>query len=206
MANVYLHYVLDMWFDKVAVKNARGDCGMVRYADDFVCWFQYKEDAEKFYEELKERLAKFGLELSEEKSQTIKFGRFAGEEAGKFDFSGFTVVTGINRKGKYVPKYRTSEKKLKSKRKKAKRWIRMNMHSPVGSLIDKLNVKLRGHYNYYGLSHNLRQMTGFYKYVRYELFKALKRRSNDSKMNWVTFEKILGYCPLLKPKITVPLW
>jgi len=206
MANVYLHYVLDMWFDKVMEKNARGDCGMVRYADDFVCWFQYKDDAEKFYEGLKERLAKFGLEISEDKSKIIKFGRFAGKDADKFDFLGFTIVTGVNRKGKYVPKYRTSGKKLKAKKKKVKKWMKINMHAPIDTLINKLNLKLRGHYNYYGLSHNLRQMVGFFKYVRYELFKALKRRSNDSKMNWDVFGKIESYNPLSKPKITVPLW
>jgi group II intron reverse transcriptase/maturase len=206
MANIYLHYVVDMWFAKVIKKNARGECHMVRYADDVVFCFQYEDDAREFYEALKVRLAKFGLEVSEEKSQIIKFGRYAGKEAGKFDFLGFTIVSGKSRNGTYVPKYHTSKKKLKAKRSKAKSWIRKSMHIPVGSLIEKLNVKLLGHYNYYGVSHNLRRMTGFFEYVRKELYKALKRRSNDSKMNWDRFEKITEYKPLLKPKITVPLW
>ena len=206
MANVYLHYVVDMWFDVKARKAARGDCSMVRYADDIVFCFQYERDAREFYEALKARLAKFGLELSEEKSKIIKFGRFASKEAGTFDFLGFTVVTGKTRNGKYCPKFNTSEKKLKVKRIRAKKWIRQNMHTPIGMLIKKLNVKLRGHYNYYGLSRNYKKMLGFFRYARYELFKALKRRSNDSKMTWAKFDKIMEHNPLLKPKITVPLW
>jgi len=179
---------------------------MVRYADDIVFCFQFEDDARKFYKALQERLAKFGLELSEEKSKIIKFGRFAGKEAGKFDFLGFTVVTGKSKNGNYTVKCHTSEKKLKSKRNKARNWIRENMHTPIGMLIGKLNLKLRVHYNYYGLSHNYKKMFGFYRYVRYELFKALKRRSNDSKMNWDKFDKIMVHQPLLTPKITVPLW
>jgi hypothetical protein len=179
---------------------------MVRYADDVVFCFRYEDEARNFYEALKNRLAKFGLELSEEKSKIIKFGRFAGKEAGKFDFLGFTVISGKTRSGKYTAKYHTSEKKLKVKRIKVRKWIRENMHSPIGMLIKKLNVKLRGHYNYYGISYNYEKLLGFYRYVRYELFKALKRRSNDSKMNWARFEMMLKHNPLLRPKITVSLW
>ena len=206
MANVYLHYVIDMWFNVRVTKLSRGKCSMVRYADDIVFCFQYEDDARNFYQGLKERLAKFGLELSEDKSKIIKFGRFAGKEAGKFDFLGFTVISGKTRSGKYTTKYHTSEKKLKTKRIKARKWIRENMHTPIGMLIGKLNVKLRGHYNYYGLSFNSMKMLSFYRYVKYELFKALKRRSNDSKMNWDKFNVIMKHQPLLKPKITVPLW
>jgi len=206
MANIYLHYVIDMWFEVREKKASKGMAEMVRYADDTVFCFQYEDDARRFYKALKERLAKFGLELSEQKSKIIKFGRFAGNNAEKFDFLGFTVITGTTRNGKYVPKYVTSEKKLKVKRTKTKKWIRANMHTPIINLIDKLNLKLRGHYNYYGISFNMRKMLGFRKYVIYELFIALKRRSNDSKMNWSKFEKITEHNPILFPKITVPLW
>jgi group II intron reverse transcriptase/maturase len=206
MANVYLHYVVDVWFDKRVAKQSRGECSMVRYADDIVFCFQYQDDAENFYQQLKTRLAKFGLELSEDKSKIVKFGRFAGKEAGKFDFVGFTFMCSQSRNGKFLVKCRTSEKKLKVKRAKASKWIRENMHTPIKELISKLNQKLRGHYNYYGLSHNMAQMRGFYKHVTYVLFKTLKRRSQKDKMNWGKFNKILEYFPLLKPKITVPLW
>jgi group II intron reverse transcriptase/maturase len=206
MANVYLHYVLDMWFEVRVKKASRGMAEIVRYADDFVCCFQYEDDARNFYEALKVRLAKFGLELSEDKSKIIKFGRFAGDDAKTFDFLGFTHVSGKSRNGKFVVKYRTSEKKLKAKRVKVKIWLRQNMHIPIGELIKKLNAKLRGHYNYYGLSHNFKKMNGFYKYVERTLFKVLNRRGGKRKMNWDMFSKVKEHNPLLLPTITVPLW
>jgi len=177
----------------------------VRYADDFVCCFQYEDDARNFYEALKTRLAKFGLELSEDKSRIIKFGRFAGSNAGKFDFLGFTIFGGKSRYGKFMVKYQTSEKKLKVKRAKIHKWIRQNMHTPVKELVNKLNIRLRGHYNYYGLSHNYDKMLGFFRYTKRELLKALNRRGGK-KITWETFGKVLGFMPLLEPKITVPLW
>jgi hypothetical protein len=154
----------------------------------------------------KERLAKFGLELSEDKSKIIKFGRYAGDDAGSFDFLGFTIISGKSRSGKFTVKYRTSEKKLKAKRVKIKKWIRQNMHIPLGELIKKLNVKLRGHYNYYGLSHNYKKMNGFRRFVERTLFKALNRRGGKKKMNWNKFSRIMEFTPILEPTITVPLW
>ena len=206
MSNVYLHYVLDMWFEVKVKKSSRGMAELVRYCDDFVCCFQYEDDARNFYEALKERLAKFGLELAEDKSQIIKFGRFSGGGAGTFDFLGFTVISGKSRSGKYCVKFRTSEKKLKAKRANVKKWLWQNMHTPVGELVKKLNVKLRGHYNYYGLSHNFKKMNGFYRYVIRTLFKVLNRRGGKKKLNWEKFGKMLQYNKLLAPMITVPLW
>ena len=115
-------------------------------------------------------------------------------------------MCGKSRSGKFMVKCRTSEKKLKVKRAKVSKWLRENMHEPIKKLIHKLNTKLRGHYNYYGLSHNIAQMRGFYRYVEYTLFKTLKRRSQKDKMNWDRFRKILKFDPLLQPMITVPLW
>ena len=205
MANVYLHYVLDMWFEVKVKKHSRGMAEMVRYADDFVCCFQNEDDARDFYEALKERLAKFGLELSEDKSQIIKFGRNAGNSAGTFNFLGFTLISGKSRNGNFTVKYRTSEKKLKAKRAKMKIWLWQNMHVPIGEFIKRLNVKLRGHYNYYGLSHNFRKLKGFKRYVERTLFKTLNRRGGKRKLSWEKFWRILEHNPLLPPKITVPL-
>ena len=103
-------------------------------------------------------------------------------------------------------KCRTSEKKLKAKRAKVKKWMKANMHVPVKELITELNAKLRGHYNYYGLSHNYGKLRAFYEYVKYTLFKTLRRRSQRKKMNWDKFNTMLKFEPLLKPMITVPLW
>jgi len=206
LANVYLHYVLDMWFELRVKKACTGMAEMVRYADDVVFCFQNKEEARKFYEELKERLAKFGLELSEEKSKIIKFGRYAGKEAGKFDFLGFTHITGKSREGYYVPKLRTSEKKLKAKRAKVKKWIRKNIHIPIGDLVKKINLRLQGHYNYYGVSFNYMKLQGFYEYVKWVLKRGLMRRSQKDKTTWAMMDELLKRFPLVQPRLKVSLW
>lgn len=206
LANVYLHYVMDDWFEKVVKKRLNGKGSMVRYADDAVFCFQYESEARKFYEALKLRLAKFGLEISEDKTKIGKFGRYAGGEAEKFDFLGFTFITGKTRSGKYTVIKVTSQKKLKVKKQKAKIWLRENMHIPKEELIKKLNRKLQGHYNYYGLSHNTKRMYDFYFYVVKQLKKTLDRRSQKGYMSWEKFNRILEYNPVVKPKITRPLW
>jgi hypothetical protein len=116
------------------------------------------------------------------------------------------TISGKSRNGNYCAKYRTNEKKLKTKRAKVKKWIRQNMHTPIGELIKKLNIKLRGHYNYYELSHNFKKLNGFLHYVKRTLFKVLNRRGDKKKLNRERFGKILQHNPLLTPKITVPLW
>jgi group II intron reverse transcriptase/maturase len=206
LANIYLHYVVDMWFAESVKKRLYGEGDMVRYADDIVLCFQYENDARKVYQALKQRLEKFGLELSEEKSSIIKFGRYAGEEAGQFDFLGFTFITSKSRNGKYMVIKVTSQKKLKIKKQKAKKWIQENMHIPVSELINKLNRKLRGHYNYYGISFNTGRIRNFYVYVKRQLKLKLSRRSQKGKVSWEKLEKILEFNPLLKPTVTRPLW
>jgi group II intron reverse transcriptase/maturase len=206
LSNVYLHYALDIWFAKRVKKTSKGLAEMVRYADDIVFCFQYESDAKTFYEALKVRLAKFGLELSEEKSKLIKFGRFAGEASGKFDFLGFTVIAGKTRGGKYTPKYKTSEKKLKVKRAKAKRWIEENIHLPIGDLVKKTNLRLQGHYNYYGISHNSDKIHNFYEYVKWQIKRGRNRRSQKDKTTWQKLDELLTQFPLAKPRIKVPLW
>jgi len=131
LANVYLHYVIDMWFAETVAKRLRGEGSMVRYADDIVLCFQYEEEAHAVYKALKQRLAKFGLELSEEKSKIIKSGRYASKDTGKFDFLGFTFVSTKSRNGKYTVVEITSQKKLKVKRQKIKEWIKSNRHIPI---------------------------------------------------------------------------
>lgn len=206
LANVYLHYVVDMWFAVTVKKRLRGEGSMVRYADDIVFCFEHEEEAKAVYEALKQRLERFGLELSEEKSSIIKFGRFAGKDAGRFDFLGFTFITGKSRNGKYMVVKVTSQKKLKQKRQNIKKWIRANMHMPVSELIKRLNRKLRGHYNYYGVSHNKNRMQNYYGYVKQQLKKSLSRRSQKGKLTWEKFERILEFNPLLQPTVTRPLW
>lgn len=206
LANVYLHYVVDNWFVKVIKKNSKGMTDMVRYADDIVFCFEYEAEAKIFCNLLEQRLNKFGLNLAKNKTKIIKFGRLQTENSGNFDFLGFTFLMTKSRKGKYFTIRITSQNKLKAKRQIAKQWLRKNMHIPIEVLIQKLNIKLRGHYNYYGVSHNMKRMLSFYNYVRNQLKITLNRRSQRDKTNWDKFLKILKYNPLLQPSITRPLW
>jgi group II intron reverse transcriptase/maturase len=210
-ANVYLHYVLDMWFDKIVKKNCKGDAFIVRYADDFVCMFQYESEARKFFADLKERLAKFGLEIAEDKSKVIRFGRFArrDEPGGKtetFDFLGFTHINGKTRAGKYTVAHRISKKKMKVKRARIKEWLKYNIHDKIPVIIDNLNRKLRGLYQYYGISGNSKSLQDIDIYAKRSLFCALKRRSQRSKMTWERFNRIIAQFPLVRPKIRVNIW
>ncbi|MGL4343807.1 MAG: reverse transcriptase domain-containing protein, partial [Cellulosilyticaceae bacterium] len=175
--NDFKQEISEEWFAKQINKKYHGATSMVRYADDIVFCFEKQYEAEKFYTELKERLMKFGLKLSDDKSKILKFGRFQAEESGTFDFLGFTFMMVKSRKGNFFSIHVTSQKKLKEKKKVAKAWIKENMHMPPNILIRKLNLKLRGHYNYYGVSHNMRRMRNFYRYIKTQLKKSLNRRS-----------------------------
>ncbi|WP_347354362.1 group II intron reverse transcriptase/maturase, partial [Acetoanaerobium noterae] len=179
LANVYLHYALDLWFDKVVAKRCKGEAYIIRYADDFVCCFQYKDEAELFYLSLKERLREFGLELADEKSKIIEFGRFAEENRnnrgdGKpetFDFLGFTHYCGRSRDGQFRVKRKTSRKKMHTKIANMKMWLKKRMHTPVDETIKTLNKKLVGHYNYYGITDNSNSIGAFQYLAIRELFK-----------------------------------
>ena len=214
LANVYLHYVLDLWFDVAVRKGSRGEAYLVRYADDFVACFQYKEDANNFYKALKERLKKFGLELSESKTRIIEFGRFAEDNRDKrgegrtetFDFLGFTHYCSKSVNGKYRVKRKTSRKKLKIKLKAAKTWLRKNMHMPVIHLIGKLNTKLIGHYRYYGITDNIKMLSNFRYEVIKMMFKVLNRRSQRKSYNQEKFKELLEKYPISRPKIYVNIY
>jgi RNA-directed DNA polymerase len=211
LANIYLHYVLDKWFEVVIKKQCRGEAQIIRYADDFVCFFQYKEEAEKFYKALEERLKKFNLELSMEKSKIIRFGRFAKQNSadGKtemFDFLGFTHINGETITGKYRIIHRTSKQKMKAKKLNVKNWLKENMHKKASDTIQLLNRKLIGHYAYYGISGNFESLLKFYKFVRIALYKILTRRS---QRQWITpkrYRMLLENFPIMKPKLYVDIW
>ena len=211
LANVYLHYVLDIWFDKVIKKNCQGEAHIVRYADDFVCFFQYENEAKQFFKAAQERLAKFGLDLAEDKSKVMRFGRFARQNSkeGKtdtFDFLGFTFINGKTRTGKYRVAFRTSQKKLKAKKQIVKEWLRDNLHGKPSDTIERLNKKLIGHYRYYGISGNSRGLSNFYDYVVYILYKTLTRRSQRAYLTWERYLSLLRKHPIAKPKIYVDIW
>lgn len=202
LANVYLHYVLDLWFEKEVTEKFKGESFMVRYADDFICCFRYENEAIKFYNMLKDRLGKFGLNLAKNKSKVIRFGRYARENGSNatFDFLGFTFINATNRQGKYIVLHHTSQKKLSAKMIVVKEWLRQNMHLDKCELVKKLNIKLKGHYRYYGMTGNGSKLELFQRYVEYQLFKALNRRG-QRKMTWDTFAKFKKYNPIARPKI-----
>ena len=207
LANIYLHYVLDLWFEKKIQNKFWGQAFIVRYADDFVCCFQHENEAKDFYRLLKERLGKFGLKLSEEKSRIIRFGRYAKEHGSKetFDFLGFTHINATNKNGKYIVVHFTSKTKMTAKREAVKTWLHENRHIDKKELVMKLNIKLIGHYRYYGVTGNFRKLQTFERYAIKELFKTLNRRS-QRKLTWEKFNKFIEYNPIAKSKIYVPLY
>lgn len=210
-ANVYLHYVLDMWFDKVVKKQCKGEAHIIRYADDFICTFQHENEAKAFYEMLEARLKKFNLELSKDKSKIIRFGRFAKQHSadGKtdtFDFLGFTHINGKTLTGKYTVLHRTSKKKLKAKKQNVKEWLKENIHSKPSDTIERLNKKLVGHYRYYGISGNYEGLLKFYRYIRIALYKTLTRRSQRTYLTWRRYRMLLEKHPIAKPRIYVNIW
>lgn len=209
--NVYLHYVLDLWFDKVVKKQCKGEAHIVRYADDFICMFQYENEANAFYDALEVRLKKFNLELSKDKSKIIPFGRFAKQHSvdGKtatFDFLGFTHINGETRTGKYMVSHRTSQKKLKAKKQTVKEWIKANIHGKPSETIDRLNKKLVGHYRYYGISGNYEGLLKFYRHIKTALYKTLTRRSQRAYLTWGRYRMLLEKHPIVEPKIFVNIW
>lgn len=206
LANVYLHYVLDLWIEKDIKKRYSGEVYEIRYADDFVVCFEYEKEAQKFYEELKERLKKFNLEIEESKTKIIKFGKSNNGSKDQFDFLGFTHINGKTRKGYYKVIHRTSKKKLRAKKMVAKQWIKENMHKPIPEIIKKLNIKLLGHYRYYGISDNSNKLMEFMRYIVRTLFKQLRRRDQKRRLTWAKYLNILKYNPIVQPKIYVSLY
>ncbi len=211
LANIFLHYVLDLWVHSWRKRKARGRVVIVRYADDFVMGFQYTNDARRMRADLGERMAKFGLALHEEKTRLIEFGRLPtldharwGERRPEtFAFLGFTHYCGRTRDGRFVVKRKTQSKRLTAKLKSLWVEVRRRMHAPVSDQHRWLCQVLRGHYAYYGLPCNIRALKGFLHHVRRMWFRSLRRRS-QRRMNWNTFGGLLERFPLPTPWITHP--
>lgn len=205
LANVYLHYVLDLWIEKDIKKRYKGKVYLIRYADDFVVCFEYEKEANKFYKELKERLNKFNLQLAEDKTKIIKFGKSNNGSKDTFDFLGFSHINGKTRRGRYKVIHKTSKKKLKSKKINAKKWIKENIQLKTMEIIKKLNIKLIGHYRYYGITDNYNKLVEFQNYIIRTLFKELRKRGQKKRINWEKYETILRYNPIVNPKIYVKI-
>ncbi len=207
LANIYLHYALDLWFERIVKRKCEGAAYLIRYADDFVCAFQYRYDAEKFYAVLPKRLKKFGLEVAPDKTRIIKFSRL--DRVGKnmsgkssFTFLGLEFRWGISRKGTRIIKRRTARKKLKKALANVTEFCREKRSLRMKVFFKGLNSRLRGHYNYYGVIGNYRSLMDFFHQARRIIFKWLNRRSQKKSFDWERFEKILVKYDIVRPRIT----
>ena len=209
LSNIFLHYVLDLWFEKRIKPQAKGACYLVRYADDFVCMVQYQDDAQYIEQVLRDRFAKFGLELHSEKTRTISFGRYERENAQRqqrrantFDFLGFTHFCGTSRKGKFIVGRQTSRKKFRQKCTEMNDWLRkIRNHTKAKDWWPTLAAKLRGHYQYYGVSGKMRSLNRFYLMTVRLTRKWLNRRSQRKRFYWKGFIEYLKHYPLPRPRI-----
>jgi RNA-directed DNA polymerase len=211
LANIFLHYVLDLWAHQWRRRHARGHVVIVRYADDFVMGFEKKVEAEAMLLALKERLARFGLALHEDKTRLIEFGRFAaisrqrrGERRpGTFAFLGFTHYCGRTRDGRFIVKHKTEGKRLTRKLTALRKEAWRVLHAPLARQHEWFAAVLRGHYGYYGRPHNYPALNGFYREVRRIWLHCLRRRSQRSRrMGWTEFETLTARFSLPTPRIT----
>jgi group II intron reverse transcriptase/maturase len=192
LANIYLHYVLDHWFEQEMKKRTTGRAILIRYADDFVAGFKYHTDAQRFFSILPQRLKKFGLTLAEDKSRKLRFNRFRKEESEAFDFLGFEYRWVLSRKGKDIIRLRTSSKKFRKIITDLKVWIKKHQNKRLWWVLGMIKAKLRGLYNYFGVIGNSSRLHEMYIVYRRTLFQLLNRRSQRKSFNYNTFTYILN--------------
>jgi len=206
LANIYLHYVLDVWFETEVKPRMHGHCFLVRFADDFVIGFQYEDDARRVMDVLPKRFGKYGLELHPEKSRLLDFSRPArtqtrGQGANTFDFVGFTHYWARSRRGFWVIKRKTARKKVRKTIQGIRDWCRRNRHRNIDEQHRVLCSKLRGHYQYFGVRCNMRAMAAVGDQARRAWRYWLHRRSSKKAMPWEKFGALLERMPLPMPKI-----
>ena len=209
LANIFLHYVLDTWFETVVKSHVEGFCEVVRYADDFVCVVRYAKEAKRIEQGLKNRFNKYGLEIHPNKSRRISFGRFERDNAQKqnrrantFDFLGFTHYCDTARKGNFKVSRKTSRKKYSVKCKEMNQWLKaIRNRVKTKDWWKTLRQKLRGHFQYYGVSENYKGIAKFHGETLRMVRKWMNRRSQKRKMSWENFNKYLKHYPLPEPKI-----
>jgi RNA-directed DNA polymerase len=213
LANIYLHYTLDLWFEKRIKRNSHGYARLIRYADDYVVCFQHADDAKQFMQEMETRLNQFHLEVAPEKTKLFAFGKFAqskaksrGERAATFDFLGFTHYCSRSRDGAgFRMKRKTVSKRFTAKLKGYKEWLMANRILPTEDILKTTAAKLRGHIAYYGVTDNTKSINSFVYYVVQTLFKWLNRRGKRGCYTWEKFNKLLSLYPIPKPRIMVNL-
>jgi RNA-directed DNA polymerase len=202
LANVYLHYALDLWFEEVVKPYLAGEALLCRFADDWVCAFRYQEDAERFYRVLPKRLAKFNLEEAPEKTRILRFSRFHPSRNRRFTFLGFEFYWNKDQQGEPRVQRRTVRKRLQAACRRIKEWIRTNRHLPAREFFKRLNIRLQGHYNYYGVRGNSHSLNRFFQWAIACAFKWLNRRSQRRSYTWAQFKRVLDLVHIAVPCIT----
>jgi group II intron reverse transcriptase/maturase len=208
LANVYLHYVLDQWFEREVKPCLRGQASLIRYADDFICCFELESDARRYQAVLPKRLARYSLSVAEEKTNLLRFGRFARRDAKRhgegspetFDFLGITHYCGRSRAGKFKLKRKTSGKKYRQKVLELRRWFTSQLDVPIGAMWQTLNAKLRGHYQYYGINDNWPMLMAYRNKARVMVKRHLSRRSQASYVNFTHLDRLTERHPLVNPQ------
>ena len=211
LANIYLHYALDLWAVRWRQREATGDMIIVRYADDFIVGFQHENDARHFLDEMRERLQKFALTLHPEKTRLIEFGRFAAERRqrrglGKpetFDFLGFTFICGKTRQGKFQIKRKTRRDRMRAKLRMIKEEMWQRMHQPLPDQAKWLWHVVRGYFNYHAVPTNFRALVAFRTEIAKRWYRVLTRRSERTKLNWAQMKQLIDAW-LPKPRILHP--
>ena len=209
LSNIYLHYVLDLWFSRRVKKQSRGEAYYFRFADDFLACFQYKDDAEGFRRRLGDRLEGFGLRLAEEKTQCMEFGRFARKDASKrgdkpkeFTFLGFTHYCGKTREGYFKVKRRTSRKKLGQSLRKFTDWARkVRGVLRKGEMLRQARIRVMGHLSYYAITDNMGRSSYYAYRARGILFKWLNRKSQRKAYTWASFSQALAWVEWPVPRV-----
>ena len=212
LSNLYLHYVLDLWFERVVKPRLCGEAYLVRYIDDFVLCFQYRSDAQRVQDVLKRRLKRFGLILEPSKTKLVEFGRFAQRDAQRrgrkrpetIYFLGFTLYCTRNRQGNYRVGLRTEKSRLRRSLAQLRDLMRRMCHLPIREQVINLNRVLRGHYGYYGIAGNFRALERVYRAVERYWRKMLCRRSRKGAVSWDVFYRIKQRFPLKRPKLSLP--
>jgi|SRR5690554_5584707 len=202
LANIYLHYALDLWFEKRVKPKLQGRAMLIRYADDFVVAFQYRDEAQCFYEALPARLGKFGLAVAPEKTHLKRFSRFHPSRRRAFQFLGFEFYWDRDRKGEPRLRRVTAPKKHKSLLQAYYDWIKQHRHKRLNRFMPELRRKLAGFRNYFGLPDNSRSVSRVYSFVLHTLFKWLNRRSQRRSFNWRSFKDMLGYYQIGPLRVT----
>ena len=200
LANIYLHYVLDLWTERTVRRGNSGQMEYMRYADDFVCGFEQEEEARRYLDELRGRLAKFGLKLAEAKSGIVRFHR-RDPASGVFTFLGFDFYWANTRRKFRTVKRRTNAKKFGVALAALREWLQKHRHQRLRWWGDKLRAKLQGYWNYYGVIGNSHQLQVYWHRVKQLVYKWLNRRSQRRSYNWTSFNAMWPTLGLPVPRI-----